>query len=187
MNVYSFKTAFILATILFVIQDCKKDSSAVPAIQNAGGINFSLRTTDMQGNTASRFSAGQNFIPTLTISNSGSARVVLCNCLLTWSNPDFLGVYTSASEKYGDSAVLVGKPWKGMSNYFIASITAIPANSKYEYAIPWVADTTKYYGAGLLLFVPSPQAPLITGRYFIQFNFTYDNTLINLKYNFSVQ
>lgn len=193
MNVYSYKTVFTLAAVLFIFQTCKKNSSpssnsaANPAVQNVGSISFSLRTTDMQGNTESHFSAGQNFIPTLTISNSSSQRVTLCNCLLTQSNPNLLGVYTSMSEKYSDSAILIGKPWNGISGYFISHITAISANSKYVYAIPWIPDTTKFYGAGLLIFNPSPQAPLTTGQYFIQFNFTYNNAPINLRYNFSIQ
>ena len=193
MNVYSYKTVFTLAAVLFIFQTCKKNSSpssnsaANPAVQNVGSISFSLRTTDMQGNTESHFSVGQNFIPTLTISNSSSQLVTLCNCLLTWNNPNFLGVYTNTSGKYSDSALLVGKPWNGLSGYFIAPITAIPANSKYEYAIPWVSDTTKRYGAGQLQFSTPLLAPLTTGQYFIQFNFTYNNALINLRYNFSIQ
>jgi hypothetical protein len=193
MNVYSFKTAFILVATLFIFQTCKKNSSpssnsaANPATQNVGNISFSLRTTDMQGNTESHFSVGQNFIPTLTISNSSSQDVTICNCLLTWSNPNFLGVYANTTGKYSDSTVLIGKPWKGMSGYFIASITTIPANSKYEFAIPWVSDTTKRYGAGLLTFSTSLLAPLTSGKYFIQFTFSYNKTPIYLRYNFSIQ
>jgi hypothetical protein len=188
VNVYSFKTTFILAAFLFVFQDCKKDLSAVPATQNAGGISFSLRTTDMQGNTASHFSVGQNFIPTLTISNSGSQNDTLCTCLLINYNPNFLGVYINLLEKDGDSAIFIGKPWNGVLAYFILHHTVIPAHSAYVYAIPWMPDTAKTYGAGELILFPKQQVPpLAAGQYFIQFNFTYDNTLINLKYNFSVQ
>lgn len=193
MNVYFLKTTFTSAVLLIIFQACKKNSSpssnsAVnPATQNVGNISFSLRTTDMQGNTESHFSAGQNFIPTLTISNSSSQQITLCYCYLTESNPNLLGVYSSTSEKYSDSAILIGKPWNGILGYFISRITAIPARSKYEYAIPWIPDTTKSYGAGYLIFNPSPQPLLKTGQYFIQFNFTYNNAIINLKYNFSIQ
>ncbi len=160
MNAHSFKTAFILGAILFVFQDCKKDSSPVPATQNVGDISFSLRTTDMQGNTASHFSVGENFIPTLTISNSGSQKDTLCRCLPIDSNPNFLGVYTNNSEKYGDSALFIGKSWyNGVPAYFIFHYTVIPAGSSYVYAIPWMPDTTKSYGAGELILSPKQQVP----------------------------
>ncbi len=193
MKVHFFKTALILTAILFIIQACNKNSSsssvppANPAWQNVGHINFELRTTDMQGNTKSDFSPGENFIPTLTISNSGSQEDTLCYCSIIWSNPNLLGVYTSTPEKYSDSSILIGKPWNGVSNYFFLLHIEIPGNSKYVYAIPWISDTTKYYGVGQLIFSPSPQPPLPAGQYFTQFTFTYNNTPINLKYNFSVQ
>ncbi len=194
MKVYFFKTAFILTVIPFIFQACNKNSSsssvppAKPAWQNVGNINFELKTTDMQGNTKSDFSPGENFIPTLTISNSGSQLDTLCRCRLVESNPNFLGVYSSTPEKYGDSAIFIGKPWNGISpDYFIFYYIIIPPNSKFVYAIPWTADTTKYYIVGELTLNSSPQPPLPAGQYFTQFTFTYNNTPIYLRYNFSVQ
>ena len=194
MKVYFLKTPFILIAVPLIFQACNKNSSsssvppAKPSSQNVGNINFELRTTDMQGNTKSDFSPGENFIPTLTISNSGSQLDTLCRCLLPDSNPNLLGVYSSTSEKYGDSAIYLGKPWNGRGpNYFIFYYTSIPAHSKYIYAIPWSADTTKYYVFGELTLNSSPQPPLPAGQYFTQFTFKYNNTQINLKYNFSVQ
>jgi len=101
----------------------------------------------MQGNTKSDFSVGENFIPSLTISNSGSQQDTLCTCLLINYNQNLLGVYANSSEKHGDSAILIGKPW----------------NSAYVYAIPWISDSTKSYGAGELIFSSSPQPPLPAG------------------------
>ncbi len=141
----------------------------------------------MQGNTKSDFSPGENFIPTLTISNSSSQWDTLCTCLLINYDENLLGVYTNSSEKYGDSAIFIGKPWNGVLSYFILHHTVIPANSAYVYAIPWISDTTKLYSTGELFFNSSPQPPLLAGQYFTQFTFTYDNTPINLKYSFSVR
>ncbi len=194
MKVYLFKTAFIITAIPLIFQACNKNSSsslippADPVWQNVGNINFELKTTDMQGNTKSDFSAGENFIPTLTISNTSSEQITICTCLIVQYDPNILGVYSNTSEKYTDSALLIGKPWKDFGpNYFILHHTAIPANSKYIYAIPWISDTTKTYGAGELMFYSSPQTPLPAGQYFIQFTFPYNNTSINLKYYFLVQ
>lgn len=141
----------------------------------------------MQGNTESHFSVGQNFIPNLTISNSGSREDTLCKCLLTFNNPYLLGVYTNNSEKFVDSAVLIGSPRYTFNGYFIFHYLAIPANSAFVYAVPWISDTTKQYFTGELFYSSSPETPLIAGQYFIQFAFTYNNTQINLRYNFSVQ
>jgi hypothetical protein len=194
MKVHFFKTAIILTAIPFIFQACSKNSSsssvppAKPSSQNVGNINFELKTTDMQGNTKSDFSVGENFIPTLTIFNSGSQKDTLCRCQLVESNPNLLGVFTSTSEKYGDSAIYIGKPWNGSGpNYFIFYYIIIPANSKFVYAIPWMGDTTKYHSIGELTLNSSPQPPLPAGQYFTQFTFTYNNTPINLKYNFSFQ
>jgi len=193
MKVHFFKTAFVLTAIPFIFQACNKSSPssltppAKPVWQNVGHISFDLKTTDMQGNTKSDFSVGENFIPTLKISNTSSQPDTLCTCLLINYDQNLLGVYTNNSEKYGDSAIFIGKPWNGVGNYFNLHHTVIPANSAYVYAIPWISDTTKSYDVGELIFDPSPQPPLPAGQYFTQFTFTYNNTPINLRYNFSVQ
>ena len=192
MNAYFLKSALILAAISFVLQACKKsssssDSAASPALQNVGTISFELKTTDTLGNTESHFSVGENFIPTLTITNSASQQDTLCRCLLIESNPNLLGVYTNSSEKYGDSAIFIGKPLYTILGYFIFHWLVIPGDSAYVYAIPWISDTTKKYQTGELYYSSPPETPLTAGQYFIQFTFTYNNTPINLRYNFSFQ
>ncbi|HTB26063.1 MAG TPA: hypothetical protein VK711_11875 [Puia sp.] len=167
MKVHFFKTAFVLTAIPFIFQACNKSSPssltppAKPVWQNVGHISFDLKTTDMQGNTKSDFSVGENFIPTLKISNTSSQPDTLCTCLLINYDQNLLGVYTNNSEKYGDSAIFIGKPWNGVGNYFNLHHTVIPANSAYVYAIPWISDTTKSYDVGELIFDPSPQPPYL--------------------------
>ena len=190
MKIYLLRIICLLVATAVMFQACKKDSAssaAKPATQNVGNINFTLKTTDMEGNTESRFSVGQNFIPNLTISNSGSREDTLCRCLLTFSIPNLLGVYSNSSEKLDDSAVLIGSPRYSFNGYFIFHYLAIPADSAYMYAVPWISDTTKQYFTGELFYSSSPETPLPAGQYFIQFVFNYNNTPINLRYNFVVQ
>lgn len=196
MNRYNLKAVLLAVITAFTIpQACKKNSSlssssisSNKASKEIGNITFTLKTTDMQRNTQSVFSQGENFIPTLVIANSSNQAITICHCSIIQDNPDLLGVYSNSASltKFGDSAMLIGKPWKGISSYLNSRIITIPANSAYNYAIPWIADTTKYYGAGQAIFISSPQPPLLAGQYYLKFAFTYDDeTQINLRYDFS--
>ncbi len=197
MNRYNLRAVLLAVIAAFTIpQACKKSSSLSSssltnneASKQIGSITFTLKTTDMQGNTQSIFSQGENFIPSVVIANSSNQDVTICHCSIIQDNPDLLGVYGNSANvtKFGDSSFLIGKPWKGISSYLNSRIITIPSNGAYTYAIPWIADTTKYYETGQSTFVSSPQPPLQVGKYYLKFAFNYGNAAINLRYNFSVQ
>lgn len=190
----------LIAVPVVIFSGCKKQSPAPaanngPATQTVGPLEFILETTDMNGNFKSQFSQGENFKLTLMIKNNSAKGITLCHCFIPDSNPDLLAVFTAEPivSKYGTIAAgdSVGQPWNGAGGLDIAPITGIGSNSSIKYSLPWyISDTTVKY------FAPSSypieafhviQNPMLPGgHYYTQFNFTYLNSSIHLKFYFDV-
>lgn len=190
----------LMALPMVIFSSCKKQgfnptANNGPAIQTAGSLEFILETTDMNGNFKSRFSQGENFELTLMIKNNSANGITLCHCFIPDSDPGLFAVYTAEPiiSKFGTIAAgySVGKPWNGAGGLDIAPITGIGSDSFIKYSLPWyISDTTvKYfaptsYSIEAFHVVQNPMLP--NGHFYTQFNFTYLNNPIHLKFYFDV-
>ncbi|MGH2642946.1 MAG: hypothetical protein ACRDE2_03275, partial [Chitinophagaceae bacterium] len=202
MNSLIYEPAALLLILFCFSIGCRKDiknnpvSSSAPATQTAGGLEFILETTDMNGNFKSQFAQGENFKLTLIIKNNDANGVTLCHCFLTMTNSNLFAVYAAepiSIAKFGNFSTndSIGKPWDGAGGIDIAPITGVGGNSFIKYSLPWfISDTTiKYFAPELphiqaFHVIQNPMLP--AGRYYTQFNFTYMGKSIHLRFYFKV-